>query len=448
MTSRILAALLTLTLGLLLGALLPLGVAMANQHEQDYRSGTLTIAHTLAAAAEERIADHEKSTVLPHTLAALRTEDEGGPEMTVTVIDDEGRVVEGERAGLYTPARVAPALAGHSRVTRYGDRLLAAVPVNGHTEKVAGAILLSRPLAPLHDRVMRLWIVLATVAILAVAAAVVLAIALARWAGRPLRDLEIAAEALGAGELGARADPPRQPAEIRRLAERFNVMAARLESLIHDHRTMLADVSHQLRTPLAALRLRMELLAAEPAADTAEFDGALEELARLARLVDGLLAVARAENVTEPPEQVAVTRLLAERAEAWQPVAAERNVDLALETNEQVMALTVPGHLEQVIDNLVDNALNAAPRGGRVRLAARRAGHRGVVTVTDDGPGMGDTAKAEAFRRFRTGSPSGTGLGLAIVDRLVTADGGTVSLSDAPGGGLTVTIDLPASTRR
>ena len=442
MTSRIMAALLALTLGLLLGALLPLGFAMANQYEQDYRSGTLTIAHTLAAAAEERIADHENSTVLPHTLAALRTEDEGGPKMTVAVIDDDGHVVEGERTGLYTPSRVTPARAGRSRVIRYHDRLLAAVPVSGHTEKVAGTVLLSRPLAPLHDRVMRLWIRLATVAVLAVAAAIVLAVTLARWAGRPLRNLEIAAEALGAGELGARAEPPRQPAEIRRLAERFNVMAARLESLIHDHRTMLADVSHQLRTPLAALRLRMELLAAEPAADAAEFDGALEEVARLARLVDGLLAVARAENVTEPPEQVVVTRLLAERVEAWQPVAAERNVDLALQTNEQVMALTVRGHLEQVIDNLVDNALNATPSGGHVRLTARRSGHRTLVTVTDDGPGMSDAAKTEAFRRFRTGSPTGTGLGLAIVHRLVTADGGTASLSDTPGNGLTVTLDL------
>lgn len=448
MTSRILAALLTLTLGLLLGALLPLGFAMAGQHEHDYRSSTLAIAHTLAAAAEERIADHEKSAVLPRTLAALRSEDEGGPAMTVAVVDDDGHVVEGERTGLYTPARVAPALAGHTRVTRDGDRLLAVVPVNGHTEKVAGAVLLSRPLAPLHDRVVRLWTRLAIVAILSVAAAVALAVALAQWAGRPLRALESAAEALGAGELGVRAAPPRQPAEIRRLAERFNVMAARLESLIHDHRTMLADVSHQLRTPLAALRLRMELLAAEPAADAAEFDGALEELARLARLVDGLLAVARAENVTEPPEQVAVTRLLAERAEAWRPVAAERNAGLTFETNDQVMALAVPGHLEQVVDNLIDNALTAARPGGHVRVTARRAGHRTQIIVSDDGPGMSETTKAEAFRRFRTSGTTGTGLGLAIVHRLVTADGGTVRLSDSPGGGLTVTLDLPAPTRR
>jgi signal transduction histidine kinase len=447
-TSRILAALLVLTAGLLLGALLPLGFAMAHQHEQDYRSGTLTIAHTLAAAAEERIADRENSPTLPRTLAALRKEYADGPAMTVAVVDDDGHVVEGRQTGLYTRARAAPGLAGGVRLSGDGDRLLAVVPVNGHTEKVAGAVLLSRPLSPLNDRVRRLWMRLAVVAVVAVTAAVVLAVALARWAGRPLRVLEAAAESLGAGDLAARADPPRQPAEVRHLAERFNVMAARLEGLIHDHRTMIADVSHQLRTPLAALRLRMELLATDSAAaDAGEFEAALEELARLARLVDGLLAVARAENVTEPPEPLPVTGLLTERAEAWRPIAGERDVGLTVETTGTVTALAVPGHLEQVIDNLIDNALTATPPGGHVRLAARRSGHRVDITVTDDGPGMSAATKAEAFRRFRSGGNAGTGLGLAIVHRLITADSGNVRLSDTPGGGLTVTLDLPGVHR-
>jgi signal transduction histidine kinase len=448
-TSRILAALLALTGGLLLGALLPLGFAMANQHEQDYRADTLSLAHTLAAAAEEKIVDHENSTMLARTLDALRAENAGGRAMTVAVTDDDGDVIEGRDTGLYTPARAAPALAGHPKLTRTGDRLMAVVPITGHTGQVAGAVLLSRPLDPLQDRVMRLWMRLATVAVIAVAAAIALAIALARWAGRPLRNLETAAEALGTGDLSARAAPPRQPAEIRRLAERFNVMAARLESLIRDHRSMLADVSHQLRTPLAALRLRMELLAADPTpVDGGELDGALEELDRLARMVDGLLAVARAENVTEPPVPVAIGPLLIERVDAWQPVAAERNAHLSIETNQQVMAMAVPGHLEQVIDNLIDNALTVIPAGGRVRLSAYRAGHRVHVTVTDDGPGMSPETMAQAFRRFHTTGTTGTGLGLAIVHRLITADGGTVKLADAPGGGLRVILDLPPASRR
>jgi signal transduction histidine kinase len=443
MTSRILAALFALTGGLLLGALLPLGFAMTHQYERDYRGGTLAIAHTLAAAAEEEIADRETSTVLPRTLAALRKEDDGGKQMTVAVVDDDGHVVVGERTGLYTPARAMPGLSGRTTVSRTGDRLLAVVPVNGHDEKVSGAILLSRPLAPLDDRTMMLWTRLAVVAAISVVAAVALAVTLARWVGRPLRRLEVAAEALGAGELGARTDPPSRPTEVRRLAERFNVMAARLENLIYDHRTVLADVSHQLRTPLAALRLRMELLAAEPTADVGEFDAAMEELARLARLVDGLLAVARADNTTAAPEPVQLAELLRDRTEAWRPVAAERDVRLSADIQDPVTASACPGHLEQVIDNLIDNALTAAPQAGHVRLTARRSNRRIHVTVADDGPGMSPDAMKEAFRRFRSDRATGTGLGLAIVHRLVTADGGNVTLSNTPGGGLTVTLDLP-----
>jgi signal transduction histidine kinase len=452
-TSRILAALLALAGGLLVGALLPLGYTIAQQHESDYRNGTLALAHTLAAAAEERLADDENSTVFPRTLAALREEDEGGSGLAVAVVDDDGRVVVGRDTGLYTAARAAPGLAGRAKVTRAGDQLLAVVPVSGHSERIAGAVLLSRPVDPLNDRIMRLWARLGMVAVAAVAAAVVLAVALARWVGRPLRRLELAAESLGSGELGARATPPKRPLEVRRLAERFNVMATRLETLIYDSRTVLADVTHQLRTPLAALRLRLELLAEESAAaeSAAEFDGALGELERLSRLIDGLLAVARAESTTAAPEPVGVAELMRERAEAWRPVAAERAVDLAVlardhandHMNDGMTAQLGPGHLEQVIDNLIDNALTATPSGGQVQLAVRPVDRRIRVTIADNGPGMPEEARQEAFRRFRSGRATGTGLGLAIVYRLVTADGGTVSLSDTPGGGLTVTIDLP-----
>ncbi len=442
MTSRILAALLALTGGLLIGALLPLGFAMSMQNEHDYRSGTLAIAHSVASAAEEKLVDDERSTVLPHTLAELRQENAGGARLTVAVADLHGNVVVGRTSRLYTPARAAPGNAGRSQVTGIGDRLLAVVPVTAHNGTVAGVVLLSRPLAPLNDRIMRLWAWLAAVALAAVTAAVILAIWLARWVGGPLRRLETAAESLGSGELGARAAPPRRPTEVRRLAERFNVMAARLENLIHDHQSVLADVSHQLRTPLAALRLRMELLAEETGSDPKEFDAALDELGRLARLVDGLLAVARAENTTTAPQPVAVTALLCERVDAWTPVAAENDVHLSLGARERLTALSVPGHLEQVIDNLIDNAVNALPAGGHIRLAAHRAGHRIRITVTDDGPGMSEEAIREAFRRFHTGRSSGTGLGLAIVHRLVTTDGGEVNLASSPDGGLVVTIDL------
>jgi signal transduction histidine kinase len=449
-TSRILAAFLVLTGGLIIGALLPLGFAMTDQHRRDYQTSTLELARALASTAEEGLEDRDSATSLPRRLATVRREVEDGDQAVVAVVDRKNRVLVGRDSGLYTSARAAIGLRGQTRVSDLGDRLLAIVPVGVQDERVKGAVLLARPLAPLRERVDWLWMRLGVVAFVAVVTAVVFAVYLARWVGRPLRRLGAAAEALGAGELEARADPPRRPPEVRGLAERFNVMAARLENLIYDSRAVLADVSHQLRTPLAALRLRMELFAEEAEsggreADAAEFAAALEELGRLARMVDGLLAVARAENTTTPPQAIPVADLLQERVEAWKPVAAERGVELSLKPGEPLTAMLGPGHLEQAIDNLVDNALTATPSGGHVRIGAGRTGHRVRVTVADDGPGMSPGAMSDAFRRFRTGRAGGTGLGLPIVHRLITADGGEVTLSETPGGGLTVTLDLPAT---
>jgi len=441
MTSRIFAAFLTLTFAMLVGALLPLGLAMSVQYNNDYRESTLGVAHTLAAAAEEKLADGENSDDLQRTLDQLREVDAGGRDLQVAAVDDDGHVADGSEPELYEPERVAPGLAGRSHVSRDGDRLIAVVPVNGHDERVAGAVVLSRPLEPLDERIERLWTGLAVTTLVAVALAAVLAVALARWVSRPLHRLETAAESLGGGALGTRAEPPRRPAEIRRLTQRFNVMATRLQTLIHDNRTMLADVSHQLRTPLAALRLRLELLADEP--DPAEFDAALDEVNRLSRLVDGLLMMARAEDTTPVPGPVDVPGLLNDRADAWRPVAAERDVGLEVDAPAELAALAGPGHLDQVVDNLVDNALSATPAGGLIRLTARRVGDRVQIAIADSGPGMSDQAKQTAFRRFRGDRTSGTGLGLAIVHRLVTTDEGDVRLSDTPGGGLTVTVTLP-----
>lgn len=443
MTSRIFAAFLTLTFALLLGALLPLGFTMAGQYEHDYQQSTLGVAHTLAASAEERLADGESSTGLRRTLGHLRETDAGGPGLEMAAIDDDGHVIDASDPHLPDGDRAGPALDGRTHVSRDGDRLIAVVPVGGHDEKVAGAVLLSRPLAPLDARVDRLWTGLAVATLVAVALAAVLAVALARWVSRPLHRLETAAESLGGGELDTRAEPPRRPAEIRRLTQRFNVMATRLQELVHDNRTMLADVSHQLRTPLAALRLRLELLADDP--DPAEFAAALDEVARLGRLVDGLLVMARAEDTTPVPEPVDVPALLRDRADAWRPVAADRDVRLEVQVPFELTALAGPGHLDQILDNLIDNALAVMSQDGRITLAATRAGDQAQITVADNGPGMSDRAKRDAFHRFHGGRTTGTGLGLAIVHRLITTDEGDVRLSDTEGGGLTVTIALPRS---
>ncbi len=231
------------------------------------------------------------------------------------------------------------------------------------------------------------------------------------------------------------------------LAQNFNTMAGRLESLVHGNRAAMADVSHQLRTPLAALRLRLDVLSQDTDPATAEeLAGAQGEIARLSHLVDGLLAVARAESVVPEPASIRVDEVIRDRVAAWRPVAEERAVELAQDGPGPVWAMAGLGHLEQVLDNLLANALDAAPACGHVRISAAADAGGATVVVADDGPGMDARHQEMAFRRFFSATPGGAGLGLAIVHRLVTANGGSAALSDTPGGGLTVRLRLLAGT--
>jgi signal transduction histidine kinase len=307
-------------------------------------------------------------------------------------------------------------------------------------------VAVSRPAAALDHQVATIWTLIGAVTAAGLLVAAAVAAAIARWVSRPLTALDDAARQLGDGALDTRAPVRSGPAEVRRLSATFNSMAARLQSLIHGHRSMMADVSHQVRTPLAALRLRLDLLAQEAEPETAaELAGAQEEIARLARLVSGLLAVARAENVTAAPVTIMVDAVVADRVAAWQPAAGERGVTIAARTPAPVGARLRDGDLEQILDNLLANALDALDAGRTVTVSAAATDGRAQITVADNGPGMSGGQQRAAFRRFESGAPRGTGLGLAIVDRLAQASDGTAALSDTPGGGLTVTIDLPAA---
>jgi signal transduction histidine kinase len=333
------------------------------------------------------------------------------------------------------------------------DRVIAVQTVwndGKNTGAPIGTVVLERPTGALNQNIDDLWLYLALLAGGAMAAAVAIAIYFARWVSKPLARLDTAARQIADGELSVRATTRSGPPEVRRMAATFNMMAGRLETLVHGHRAMLADASHQLRTPLTALRLRLDLLAADSAPTAAdELAGAQEEIARLSRLVDGLLATARAESVAERVVPVNLIPAVAERVAAWQPVADAHDVKLVTEhaaddDNAQV-SLGV-GHLEQILDNLIDNAIEAlGDHGGSVMVSVASSGAGTTLTIADDGPGMPPQERSRAFLRFSTGSQTGTGLGLAIVQRLVTSNGGTVRLADTPGGGLTVELEFPGT---
>src|SRR5450631_4196184 len=167
----------------------------------------------------------------------------------------------------------------------------------------------------------------------------------------------------GAGDLAARSAVPDDPPELRRLARSFNATAERLGSLLRSQRGFVADASHQLRTPLAALRLRLENIEADgPQHRPEDLDGALAEVARLTELVDSLLVLARAEDAPAPSVDVSLEPVIEARLDAWSAVADERAVRLEADVAD-VGVRSEPGRLEQVLDNLLSNALNAAPAG-------------------------------------------------------------------------------------
>jgi signal transduction histidine kinase len=446
--ARRIAAIVVALIAVLLGVVVvPLGLITAGHDSRSFQDEAVDSATSLANLAEEKLADHVTGPALSHDVVRLR---QSGDQ--VSVYDKAGGWVAGTPARpAVPPGGIGRALDGLTPVTRRNDgRLLVLAPVlTDDGNSTVGAVALSRPTAPLDHRITVLWVLLGAVSAAGLLAAAVVAAALARWVSRPLSVLEAAAQRLGNGALDTRSPVGSGPNEVRRLASNFNTMAGRLEALVDGHQAMMADVSHQLRTPLAALRLRLDVLAQdcdEPVA--VELAGAQEEIARLSRLVDGLLAVARAEQVVTEPAAVPVDAMIRDRTAAWRPAAEERNVALIAVTRDPVWARMGEGQLDQILDNLLANALDAVPAGGNVRVSATAAGSSARIVVADDGPGMSEQQQRAAFRRFNSATPGGTGLGLAIVHRLVIANGGSAELSDTPGGGLTVTLHLPAAPGR
>ena len=249
---------------------------------------------------------------------------------------------------------------------------------------------------------------------------------IARGVARPLRKLESAAAEVGAGRLEVRA-PEEGPEEVRRLAREFNETAAKLQRLLESQQAFVADASHELRTPLTALRLRLENM------DPKEAGPALAEVERLGRLVESLLALARADAAAVRSEPVDVDAVLADRLAHWDGV--ERRGERGLRVRSS------PDRLGQILDNLVANAVAVSDA---VDVSVMREDGWVELHVVDHGPGLTEEERKRAFDRFwrGQGKSPGSGLGLAIVRRLADVDGGEAELLPAPGGGLDAVVRL------
>ncbi|KUN79219.1 sensor histidine kinase [Streptomyces griseoruber] len=334
----------------------------------------------------------------------------------------------------------------------WGRNLTVTVPAEGDA-----AVRIVYSTSDMTRRLWSIWGFRAGLAALVLAAAAAIGAYAARRITAPLRELNSMASKFSDGDLTARS-PVTGPAETQTLARTLNQGAERLDTLVASQRIFVADASHQLRTPLTALRLSLDNIAdgVDDEFVREDVEQATAEVVRMSRLVNGLLVLARAEAKVTAAEPLPLGDIVAERLTVWRPAADERGVTIALRgsgVDDRPSVLASPGHLDQVLDNVLSNALEVSPDGGTitVRLETGSGAREVVLSVTDGGPGMSDAEKSRAFDRFWRGQGltgrSGSGLGLAVVKQLVTDDGGTVALTDAPGGGLCVRITLRAAPR-
>ena len=319
---------------------------------------------------------------------------------------------------------------------------------------VVGAVRIVYKTTDLTDRLWTIWGFRAGLGVAVLIVAAVIGAVVARRLTRPLRQLNDTASRFSDGDLAARS-PVTGPRETQPLARTLNQAGERLDTLIAAQRIFVADASHQLRTPLTALRLSLDNIADGVDDDFVKEDveQATAEVVRMSRLVNGLLVLARAEAKVTVAEPLPLKEIVRERLDVWRPAADERGVTITLRgsADGRLLVLTSPGQLEQVLDNVLSNALEVSPDGGTITVRVEPRGDEVTLSVCDQGPGMSDAEKSRAFDRFWRGQgltgKSGSGLGLAVVKQLVTDDGGTVSLTDSPGGGLCVTITLRAAHR-
>ena len=352
---------------------------------------------------------------------------------------------------------MARALAGQTVAVFSEDEgdafAVTAVPIVENGQTVA-AVVLAAPAELTERRIHEIWLALGLFALGAIVIAGLAGVVLARSLARPLARLETTVDRFGRGELGLRASEQVGPDEIRSLARQFNHMAGRLDGLIEGQRRFVADASHQLRSPLTALRLRLENL--EATADLASQDSIAavgREVQRLSRLVDGLLTLGRAGHEIVSRADIDVASVLDERCVAWAPLTAEKGVVLECRSSlpDDYRCPLNPGDLEQILDNLLANAVEISPASTTIRMILQSGPAGGAeVHVSDEGPGMSEEDRHRAFDRFWQGSarPSGhSGLGLAIVAELAHRNGLEVSLRPVPSGGLDAVVSLPPSPR-
>ncbi|MGN6600448.1 MAG: ATP-binding protein [Actinomycetes bacterium] len=392
---------------LLLGV--PLAIAGALLQRETAQANVATTAATLGRALDRRV--QEGLPVTPRLLDDVLGRDRLRAEV---VLPDGTRVVAG------------PAVSG---------TLLTASVQTSHGVDV----LVEESRALVDSAMRRIVLLVAAVAVVAVAAAVAVGVLQARRLARPLDELAVTAQRLGSGE--SRVDVSETGIEeLDRLGEALRRSATRVADLLAAERRFASDASHQLRTPLAALSLRLDEIAETDDLDVAREEAAvaLTQVERLTGVVQQLLDAARRTRAgTVTP--VDVTAVVEQQLHEWRPVVEAAGRRLRVVGERPAQALATPGGLAQIVATLLENALMHG--AGTITVTTRSTSTWTVVEVSDEGPGVPSGLEARIFERSVSGSGS-TGLGLSLARDLAVVDGGRLELVRARPA--TFAVFLPA----
>ncbi|MEU8974216.1 HAMP domain-containing sensor histidine kinase [Streptomyces monashensis] len=325
------------------------------------------------------------------------------------------------------------------------SRLVVASPVIRDGDVVA-VVVTDSPTGQMRSRILHSWLLIAAGESAAMLLAVGAALRLTGWVLRPVRVLDATTHDIATGRLKSRVAAAGGPPELRRLARSFNEMADNVEEVLEQQRAFVADASHQLRNPLSALLLRIELLALELPEGNEEIASVRTEGKRLAQVLDDLLDLALAEHAEADLSLTDVGALAEERMAAWSPAADAKGVRLTGEC-PPTTGWADPITLSSALDAVIDNAVKFTPEGGTVAVTVAADGDTSTVVVTDTGPGLTEEELARVGDRFwRSGrhqNIKGSGLGLSITRALLMAGGGSISYDHHEPGGLRVTVRVP-----
>ncbi|WP_329174036.1 sensor histidine kinase [Streptomyces sp. NBC_01477] len=468
MRTRLLPLLIVLMAGVLLALGIPLAASLAAAQQQRVVVDRIDDTTRFAALAQFVTARDEQKSLVDsvdgerlHTLRTelARYEQLYGISAGVFYRDSTAMATapkswqlpaEGELYDAYESALLGRRAHHPAQVWPWQHRRLAIASPIVRDGDVVAVVVTDSPTGALRSRILHGWMLLAAGELAAMVIAVLCAVRLTGWVLLPVATLDRVTHDIATGRMKSRVGPAGGPPELRRLIRSFNEMADNVEAVLDQQRAFVADASHQLRNPLSALLLRIELLGLELPEGHTEAESVKEEGLRLAQVLDDLLGLAVAESSGSHLVAVDIVAMARTRTAAWRPVADRAGVVMdfgAPPVGSAVTGWADPVALSSALDAVLDNAIKFTPAGSAVTVVVAADSDSARVVVADSGPGLADDELPRIGDRFwrsaRHQNVQGSGLGLSIARALLTQSGGAIGYGHHDPCGLEVTLTVP-----